>query len=138
MNTTLSTVTLAPINTSKAKLWIGRVLTGLPALFIFVDGLMKQLHLPQVIEASEKIGFHRSTLPLLGALEIISVLLLCFRRTAALGAVLLTAYLGGAVATHVRLGDPLFTHTLFPVFFAIAIWGGLALRNDRIAALVAR
>lgn len=139
MNTTLPTVTLAaPALPSKAKLWIGGVLTGLPALFIFVDGVVKQLDLPNVIEASEKIGFHRTTLPILGLIEILCVICLWFRRTAAFGAVVLTAYLGGAVATHVRLGDPLFTHTLFPVFFAIAIWGGLALRNDRILALVTR
>lgn len=135
MNTTLSVLTLEPVNVSKAKLWTGRVLTGVPALFLFVDGAMKQLQLPEVIEASAKIGFQPSTLPVLGVIEILAVLCLCFRRTAALGAVVLTGYLGGAVATHVRLGDPLLTHTLMPVFFATLIWGGLALRNDRIRAL---
>jgi hypothetical protein len=135
MNTTLSAVTLEPVNVSKAKLWTGRVLTGVPAFLLFVDGVMKQLDLAQVVEASAKIGFQRSTLPILGLIEILAVLCVCFRRTAALGAVVLTGYFGGAVATHVRLGDPLLTHTLMPVFFATLIWGGLALRNDRIRAL---
>jgi hypothetical protein len=135
MNTTLSALTLDPVRVSHAKLWTGRVLTGVPALFLFVDGVMKQLDLPQIIEASAKIGFQRSTLPILGAIEILAVLCLCFRRTAALGAVVLTGYLGGAVATHVRLGDPFLTHTLMPVLFATLVWGGLALRNERIRAL---
>jgi hypothetical protein len=135
MNTTLPALTIEPVNVSKAKLWSGRVLTGLPALFLFVDGVMKQLNLQQVVEASAKIGFQRSSLPIIGIIEILAVVCLCFRRTAALGAVVLTGYLGGAVATHVRLDDPLLTHTLIPVFFATLIWGGLALRNDRIRAL---
>jgi hypothetical protein len=124
----------APIP-SKTKLWIGRTLTGLPALFLLWDGAMKFSSLPQIVEATEKIGFHRSTLPLLGAVELLSFVLLSIRRTAPLGAVLATAYLGGAVATHVRLGDPLFSHTLFPVYFAVAIWGGLYLRDPRVRAI---
>jgi hypothetical protein len=120
---------------SKARLWVGRVLSGLPALFLLWDGLMKVLSIPLVIEASEKIGFHRSTLPVLGAIEVFSVILLSIRRTAAFGAVLISAYLGGAVATHVRLGDPLFSHTLFPIYVAALIWAGLYLRNDRVRAL---
>ena len=120
---------------SKTRLWVGRVLTGLPALFLLWGGLMKVLTVPQVIEASEKIGFHRSTLPLLGAIEILSVILISIRRTAAFGAVLISAYLGGAVATHMRLGDPLFSHTLFPIYVAALIWAGLYLRNDRVRAL---
>ena len=123
------------ISTPKTKLWLGRLLTGLPALFIAVDGLMKFLDLPQVVEASAKIGFQRATLPVLGAIELVSVVLLSIRRTAPFGAVLLSAYLGGAVATHVRLGDPLFSHTLFPIYFAALIWAGLYLRDERVRAL---
>ena len=123
------------ISTPKAKLWLGRVLTGLPALFIAVDGLMKFLDLPQVVEASAKIGFQRATLPVIGAIEVLCVVLLSIRRTAPFGAVLISAYLGGAVATHVRLGDPLFSHTLFPIYFAALIWAGLYLRDERVRAL---
>jgi hypothetical protein len=123
------------VSTQKSKLWLGRLLTGLPALFIAVDGLMKFLDLPEVVEASAKIGFQRATLPLLGGLELVSVVLLSIRRTAPLGAVLISAYLGGAVATHVRLGDPHFSHTLFPIYFALLIWAGLYLRDERVRAL---
>jgi hypothetical protein len=132
----LTAATLVPTaSSSKTRLWVGRVLTGLPALFLVWDGLIKFLSIPQVVEASERVGFHRSTLPVLGAIEIVSVILISIRRTAAFGAVLISAYLGGAVATHVRLGDPLFSHTLFPIYFAALIWGGLYLRNERIRAL---
>jgi len=117
------------------RLWAGRALTGLPLLFLSFDGIVKFLNVPGVIEASEKIGYHRSTLPLLGAVELMAVLLISFRRTAPFGAVLVSAYLGGAVATHVRLGDPLFSHTLFPIYFALLIWGGLWLRDDRVRRL---
>jgi hypothetical protein len=110
-------------------------MTGLPTLFLAWDGAMKFLNIPQIVEASERIGFHRSTLPILGAIEILSVILISIRRTAPFGAVLISAYLGGAVATHVRLGDPLFSHTLFPIYFAALIWGGLYLRNERVRAL---
>lgn len=139
METTMNAVTEMPVTeapkTSKVKLWVGRVLSGLPMLFLAWDGVMKFLNVPEVIEASEKIGFRRNTLPVIGAVELLSVLLLSFRRTRVFGAVLISAYLGGAVATHVRLGDPLFSHTLFPIYFAAMIWGGLYLRDERVRAL---
>jgi hypothetical protein len=125
----------APPASRKGRLWTGRVLTGLPGLFLLWDGLMKVICIAPVVEASEKVGFHRSTLPFIGAIEILAVVLLSIRRTAPFGAVLVSAYLGGAVATHVRLGDPLFSHTLFPIYFAALIWGGLYLRDERIRAL---
>ncbi len=121
--------------TSKAKLWTGRLMTALPLLFLAWDGVVKFLRIPEVIEASERMGFHRGTLPLLGMIELVSVLLTSFRRTRVFGAVLISAYLGGAVATHVRLGDPLFSHTLFPIYFAALIWGGLYLRDERVRAV---
>jgi hypothetical protein len=80
-------------------------------------------------------GFYQGRLTLLGVVELAAVLLLAVRRTRPLGAVLITAYLGGAVATHVRLGDPLLTHTLFPIYLALAIWGGLVLTDERVRAL---
>lgn len=119
----------------RKRLWAGRVLTGVPLLFLAFDGIVKFLNVPGVVEASEKIGYHRSTLPLLGAVELLAVLLVSFRRTAPFGAVLVSAYLGGAVATHVRLGDPLFSHTLAPIYFAALIWAGLCLRDERVLRL---
>lgn len=117
------------------RLWLGRILTGLPALFLAFDGVMKFTNLPEVVEASAKIGFRRSTLPLLGAVELVAVLCLSNRRWAPFGAVLISAYLGGAVATHVSHGDPLFSHVLAPIYCAALIWGGLCLRDERFRAL---
>lgn len=119
---------------SPRKMWTGRVLAGVPLLFLTWDAAVKLLAVPQVVEASAKLGFAKSTLPLLGAVELAAVMLTLFRRTRVLGAVLLTAYLGGAVETHVRLHDALFTHTLFPIYFAALIWGGLSLLDPRIRA----
>ena len=120
---------------SKAKLWTGRLMTGLPLAFLTFDAVVKLAAIPAVVEASAKVGFQRGTLPLLGMVELTAVALSCFRRTRVFAAVLLSAYLGGAVATHVRLGDPLFSHTLFPIYFAALVWGGLYLRDERVRAL---
>ena len=117
---------------SRGKLWTGRILAGLPLVFLTWDAAMKLLAVPQVIEASSRLGFAPSTLPVLGAVELAAVVLTIVARTRVLGAVLLTAYLGGAVETHVRLGDPLLSHTLFPIYFAALIWGGLSLIDARV------
>ena len=142
METTLAHLAIAPApavpvasKPEAAKRWVGRVLTGLPVVFIGLDGCFKFSNLPEVVEASAKLGFSKSTLPLLGVVELLAVLLICVRRTRPLGAVLASAYLGGAVATHVRLGDPLLTHLLPPIAFALAIWGGLVLTDARVRAL---
>lgn len=135
---TIEEAALAHLSTppapSPSKTWTGRILAGLPLLFLTWDGAMKLIAVPQVVEASARLGFAKSTLPVLGVVELAAVLLTLFRRTRVFGAVLLTAYLGGAVETHVRLGDPLFTHTLFPIYFAALIWGGLSLLDTRIRA----
>lgn len=142
METTLNQlgITTAPVaplapKTFALRRWAGRLLTGLPALFIAVDGGFKFSSVPEVVETSAKMGFYQGRLTLLGVVELAAVLLLAVRRTRPLGAVLITAYLGGAVATHVRLGDPLLTHTLFPIYLALAIWGGLVLTDERVRAL---
>jgi hypothetical protein len=120
---------------SKAKLWTGRIMTGLPLTFLAFDGVMKLVAIPEVVEGSAKVGFQQSTLPFIGTIELLAVVLTCIHRTRVFGAVLLSAYLGGAVATHVRMGDPLFSHTLFPVYFAALVWGGLYLLDGRVRAL---
>jgi hypothetical protein len=124
----------APRTTGRSKIWTGRVLAGLPLSFLTWDGVMKFTTMPEVIEGSARLGFSRGILPVLGTLELLGVVLTLFRRTRVLGAVLLTAYLGGAVETHIRLGDPLFTHTLFPIYFAALIWGGFCLIDERVRA----
>jgi DoxX-like family len=120
---------------SQAKLWTGRIVSGLPLLFLAWDGAMKLVAIDQVVAATAELGFARNTLPWLAAIELLGVLLTCLSRTRVVGAVLLSAYLGGAVATHVRLENPLFSHTLFPIYVAALLWGGLYLRDARVRAL---
>ena len=121
---------------SSARRWVGRVLSGLPVLFLIFDATMKIIRNPFVVEASTKIGFPDGSIQPIGLLLLACVVLYVVPRTAVLGAVLLTGYLGGAIATHVRLGDPFFSHTFFPVYFAVLLWGGLYLRDRRVAAIV--
>ena len=116
--------------------WAGRILSGVPALLLLADSLGKFLKPAAVIEGTVKLGYQESVLTGLGVALLASTVLYLIPRTAMLGAILLTGYLGGAVATHVRVGDPLFTHVLSPVYVAIMLWAGLYLRDDRLRALV--
>jgi uncharacterized membrane protein YphA (DoxX/SURF4 family) len=124
----------APRSSTRSA-WPGRVIAGVPLLFLAWDGVMKFVAIPQIVEASAKLGFERPDLPLLGAVELIGVALVLIARTRVFGAVLLSAYLGGAVAIHVQRNDPLLTHTLFPIFVAALIWIGLGLLDRRVRAL---
>lgn len=120
----------------KARLWTGRVLSGLIIAFLALDAVMKFVQPEPVVKGTLEVGFPLTAILPLGVILLGSVILYAIPRTAVLGAILLTAYLGGAVATHVRMSAPLFSHTLFPVYFGIALWGGLYLRNPRIAAML--
>jgi len=124
----------API--SKGRLWTGRIMSALPALFLFVDGVGKLLKPTPVVEGTVQLGYPESVLLGLGIVLLTCTVLYVFPRTAVLGAILLTGYLGGAIATHVRVGSPLFSHILFPVYVAVLIWGGLYLRDERLRALI--
>jgi hypothetical protein len=121
-------------NTSKGKLWTGRILSGLSIAFLLFDAAMKLVKAQPVIEGTVQLGYPESTIIGMGLVLLLSTLLYAIPRTAFLGAILLTGYLGGAVATHVRVGNPLFSHVLFPVYVGIMIWGGLYLRDRRIRA----
>jgi hypothetical protein len=121
---------------SKARRWTSYVMSGMVILFMLMDSIMKFVMPPEVIEGTVALGFSEEHIPVLGALGLISTLLYVFPRTSMLGAILLTAYFGGAVATHVRLNNPLFTHTLFTVYFGILIWGGLWLRNTKLQEML--
>lgn len=125
-----------PIPPSAKRLWTGRVVSALPILFLVFDGLAKVMRVPQVIEASAKLGYSQSVMVPLGVTLLACVAFYAIPRTSVLGAILLTGYLGGAVATHVRMGDPLFSHILFPTYVAVLVWGGLFLRDERLRALV--
>ena len=118
--------------------WIGRTLSALVILFLLMDAGMKIAALPIVTESAVMIGwtanpgFWRA----MGLLLLAITALHAWPRTAVLGAILLTGFLGGAVATHLRMGDPLFSHTLFGVYLGIALWGGLWLCDARIRNLL--
>jgi hypothetical protein len=116
---------------------IGWVLSGLVIAFLLMDAVMKLLALPVVLETSAPLGFAGAAMARgLGLLLLVCTLLYAWPRTAVLGAIVLTGYLGGAVATHLRVGDPLLTHDLFGVYLGALAWLGLYLRDPRLRLLV--
>ena len=120
---------------SKAMWWTGAVLSVLPALFLLFDGAMKLVKPAFVVEGTLQYGYAESVLVPLGIVLIASTLLYLLPRTAIVGGILLTGYLGGAVATHVQAGEGWFS-ILFPVFFGVLLWTGLALRNAALRRLI--
>jgi hypothetical protein len=112
----------------KGLQWTGRVLTGLTVLFMLFDAVGKFAKFPQVTEAFVRLGLPLSTATSIGALLLVSTVLYAIPRTAVLGAVLLTGYLGGAVAIHLRAGSSVF-EMVFPVIFGVVAWGGVYLRE---------
>jgi DoxX-like protein len=118
------------------EVWIGRVLSGIAVAFLLFDATGKLLKVGPVIEGSAKLGYPENTIVPIGVLLLIGVVLYLIPRTSVLGAIYLAAYLGGAVASHYRLGNPLATHILFPVYVAALLWGGLALRSPRLLAVL--
>jgi hypothetical protein len=125
-----------PAPTPARWLWAGRILSVLPVLFLAFDAVAKLMRLPPVLEACAKLGYSENVAGPLGITLLTCVVLYAVPRTSVLGAILLTGYLGGAVATHVRVGDPLFSHILFPTYVAALVWGGLYLRDARLGALL--
>lgn len=120
---------------SSARLWTGRVMGTLPALFLLFDGVMKLVKPSFVVEATVGLGYAESVILPLGIVLLACTALYLIPPTAILGAILLTGYLGGAVASHLRAGDSLF-EILFPVVFGALLWGGLVLRDERLSSLV--
>ena len=116
--------------------WVGPAMSWLAILFLVVDALGKVLRLPPYVQGTLQVGFPESAVVGLGIVELAAVVLYAIPRTSALGAILLTGWLGGAIATHARMGSPLFSHTLFPIYVAILVWGGLYLRVAALRALV--
>ena len=121
---------------SKGRLWTGRIMSALPALFLLVDGVGKLVKPAPVVHGTVQLGYPESVLLGLGIVLLSCTVLYVIPRTAILGAILLTGYLGGAIATHVRVGSPLFSHILFPVYVAVLLWGGIYLRDERLRALI--
>ena len=121
---------------SNVVLWTGRTMSGLVIAFMLLDGAMKLVPLDVVVTTSEQMGIPGSLARTLGVIGLICTLLYAVPRTSVLGAILLTGYLGGAIASHLRLGDPIFTHTLFGLYLGLLAWGGLYLRDARLRALI--
>jgi len=115
---------------------VGRLCTGLVALFLAFDTGLKVLKLGPAVEGTIALGYPADSVQVIGIIELVCLVLYLVPRTSVLGGLLLTGYLGGAIATHVRVSNPLFTHTLFPVYVALVLWGGLYLREKRLRALV--
>ena len=124
----------APVSTR--ALWTGRVLSALPVLFLALDGVMKLLQPEPVRESFARLGFPEGVAFGIGVLELGCVALFVAPGTAVLGAILLTGFLGGAITTHVRVGDPTFSHVLFPTYVGALLWAGLLLRDPELRALV--
>jgi hypothetical protein len=120
---------------SKKALWAGRILSGLAVLFLVFDATVKVLQLPMALQGTRQLGYPEGVVFGLGIVQLVCLIAYLVPRTSVLGAVLWTGYLGGAVATHVRVGDPLFTHALFPVYVAAFLWAGLWLRDQRLRAV---
>lgn len=124
-----------PIPVSKTSLWAGRIMSVLPILFLLLDGVMKLVKPAPVVDAFIQLGYPDSLAVSIGLLLLVCVVIYVIPRTAVLGAILLTGYLGGAVATHVRVGSEPFS-LIFPIIFGVLLWGGLYLRDDRLRALI--
>ncbi|WP_028562408.1 DoxX family protein [Paenibacillus pinihumi] len=121
---------------SKGRLWTGWTMSGLVILFMLFDSISKFFKPAQVVEGTLELGFLEHHIIVIGVLGLLSTLLYLFPRTAFLGAILLTGYFGGAIAIHVRIDSPLFSHILFPVYFALLAWAGLWLRDDRLRRIM--
>ena len=123
---------------SKAARWTGRALSGVVILFLLFDGAMKLLPLSVVTETMDKMGWGASDNLArgLGIITIVCTVLYAVPPTSILGAILLTGYLGGAIASHVRIDSPLFTHTLFGLYLGLMVWGGLWLRDGTLRSML--
>jgi DoxX-like family len=118
---------------SSKRLWAGRIVSALPALLLLFSGMMKLLKMPAVIEGMAHYGYPEHLILGVGVLEVGCTIVYLIPRTAILGAILMTAYLGGATATNVRVGDPSF---IGPVLAGVFVWAGLYLRDERLSALI--
>jgi hypothetical protein len=123
---------------SKAALWTGRVLSGLAIIFLVFDTAIKFLARPEVAASMQQLGYPTELALVIGSIELACLIIYVIPATSVLGAILFTGYLGGAIATHLRLENPLFSHILFPTYIAAFIWGGLYLRDSRVRVLLGR
>ena len=120
---------------SKGRLWAGRIISALVVLFLLFDSITKVLKVAPVMEASAQLGYPVSTIVGIGITLLVCTAVYVIPRTSVLGAILLTGYLGGAIASNVRIGNPTF-NTFFPIIFGVLIWTGIFLRDTRLGALI--
>lgn len=130
-----TTTTRGGVAPNQGLRWAGSILTALAVLFLIFDTVIKVLMLPVAVEATTQLGYAAALVRLIGLIELGCLAIHLIPRTAVLGAVLLTGYLGGAVATHLRSGSPLFS-LIFPLLIGALLWGGLLLRDSRLRALL--
>jgi hypothetical protein len=123
----------AKVGASRAT--VGRVITALGVLFLVFDTAIKFTNHPAVAESMTQLGYPVSIAPVIAILELVCLAVYLVPRTSVVGAILLTGYLGGAIASHFRVGNPLFSHVLFPTYIAALIWGGLYLRDARVRSI---
>ncbi len=121
---------------SSRTLWASRIMGGIAVLFMLFDTAIKLMRESHAVEGTVQLGYPDSTVQLLGIIEAVCLVLYLIPRTSVLGMVLLTGYLGGAVATHVRLENPLFSHVLSSIYIALMMWGSLYLREPRLRTLL--
>ena len=128
----------ATMPVSKPARWLGRILSGLVIAFLMLDGAIKLVPWPVVTETMDKMGYGsgETLARSLGVITIACTVLYAIPRTSILGAILLTGYLGGAMASHLRIGSPLFSHTLFGLYLGVMVWAGLWLRDRNLRSLI--
>ena len=132
----MATLASSPAASTPAHVWLGRILSALFVLFMLGASIApKLLGMPVAAETIEALGWSADYVLMIGLLELAFVLLYLFPRTSVLGAVLMTGLIGGAIATHIRVGSPLFSHILFGVYLALFMWGGLWLRSPALRAV---
>jgi hypothetical protein len=120
----------------RGMLWTSRVLTAIAVLFLAFDCSIHLLQIPAAVKGTAELGYPANSLAVIGVIELVCLIAYLVPRTAVLGAILWTGYFGGAIATHLRVGNPLFSHTLFPIYVAVLLWGGLWLRDAKLRALI--
>jgi hypothetical protein len=121
----------------RKSVWTGRILSGLAVFFLAFDAGLKLSGSPMAVQGTAELGYPVSTILPIGVIQLVCLALYLVPRTAVFGAVLWTGYLGGAIATHVRVENPLLTHVLFPIYVAVLLWAGLGLRDWRVRAMFA-
>jgi hypothetical protein len=134
---TLATTTIYTGTRPTPLARVGVVLSALPVLFLTFDAVIKLILIDPVVTSMSELGYPIALARVIGALELGCLLIYVVPRTSIVGAILLTGFLGGAIASHARIESPLFTHTLFGTYVGLMIWGGLILRHSTLRALIA-